>query len=119
VTVLVVALQIGLPVLLLVWLAAYPASGIVAYAGHGAATASVLLALGLVAIWVMPPWWVPYLYGFALAAIVAWHLATGRIGAGLWSAGRTATLGLILLAALGVYGAYLSAQALAGRRLPR
>jgi hypothetical protein len=101
-TILVVALQIGLPVLLLVWLTASPASGIAAYPVQGAATASVLLALGLVAIWVMPPWWVPYLYGLAFAAIVAWDVAIGRIGTRLWSADRTATLGLILLVTLGV-----------------
>lgn len=117
-TMLVIAIQIGLPVLLLVWLAASPATGVVAYAVHAAATASVLLALSLVAMWVMPPWWVPYLYGLTFAAVVAWHLATGRIGAGLWSADRTATFALILLVALGVYGAHLSVKALAGRRLP-
>ena len=46
-TVLVLALQIGLPVLLLGWLAASPASGIAAYTVHAAATGAVLLALGL------------------------------------------------------------------------
>lgn len=54
-TVLPIALQIGLPVLLLVWLAAFPASAVLAYTMHAAATASVLFALGLVAMWVMPP----------------------------------------------------------------
>jgi hypothetical protein len=118
-TVLLIALQIALPVLLLAWLAAFPASGVVAYTMHAVATGSVLLALGLVAMWAMPPWWVPHLYGLAFAGIVAWQLATGRIsGTGLWSAGWTATTGLVLLAALGGYGAYLSAQALAGRQLP-
>lgn len=64
---LVITLQIGLPVLLLVWLAISPASGIAAYAVHVAATASVLIALGLVALWVIPPWWTPYLYGLTFA----------------------------------------------------
>lgn len=117
--VLLIALQIGLPVLLLVWLAASPAAGAAAYAVHAGATALVLLALGLVAIWVMPPWWVPYVYGLAFAVIVAWQLITGRIGgAELWSAGRLVTVLLVLLAGLGAYAAFLSAQALAGRRLP-
>lgn len=117
--VLLIALQIGLPVLLLVWLAAFPAAGAVAYAVHAGATALVLLALGLVVVWVMPPWWVPYVYGLAFAGIVAWQAASGRIGgAGLWSAGWLATALLVPLAGLGAYAAFLSAQALAGHQLP-
>jgi hypothetical protein len=118
-TVLMTTIQIGVPVLLLAWLAVFPASGILAYAVQATSIVSVLLALSLVALWLMPPWWVPWPYGLAFAAIVAWHVATGRIGgAGLWSAGWIATARLILLGVLGVYGAYLSAQALAGRQLP-
>jgi hypothetical protein len=114
-----IALQIGLPVLLLVWLAAFPAGGAAAYAVHAGATALVLLALGLVAVWLMPPWWVPYLYGLTFAGIVAWQVASGRVGgAGLWSAGWLVTAFLVLLSGLGTYTAFLSAQALAGRRLP-
>ncbi len=52
---LVAALQIGLPALPLSWLAGFPASGILAYTVLAASVASVLLSLGLVAMWVMPP----------------------------------------------------------------
>lgn len=94
--------QIGLPVMLLGWLAAYPAAGLAAYALHAAATVSIILALGLVGLWVMPPWWTPYLYGLTFAAVIAWQVATRRIDAmSLWSPGRTATACLLLLAGVG------------------
>ena len=115
----VVALQLGLPLLLLGWLALFPASGVLAYAVQAGSIALVLLALGLVGLWLFPPWWVPYLYGLAFVAIIAWHGGTGRFGsADIWTAPWPTTAALVLLAGLGAYSAYLSAQALAGRRLP-
>ncbi|WP_347268500.1 M23 family metallopeptidase [Paracoccus sp. (in: a-proteobacteria)] len=118
-TVPLMLLQIGLPAALLVWLAAFPASGAAAFMVQACATAAVLVALGLVAPWVMPPWWVPWLFGLAFAAIVGWLRASGRLqGRDRRPQGWPATVALILLAALGVFSTWLSTQALAGRRLP-
>ena len=84
----VVALQIVLPLALLVWLAGVPAAGWAAYALHVGATAVVLLALWLVAMWAMPPWWLPWAYALCLVAIVAWQVAAGRVeSSALWSTG--------------------------------
>ena len=118
-TVGIVALQIVLPLALLAWLATAPATGWAAYALHVGATAVVLLALRLVAMWAMPPWWLPWAYALGLVAIVAWQVATGRVAtSALWSTGLPGSAALIVLAALALYGGYAATRAVQGRQLP-
>ncbi len=115
----VVALQIVLPLALLAWLTWAPAAGWAAYALHVGATAVVLLALGLVAMWAMPPWWLPWVYAFGLLAIVARHAASGRVQmSALWSLGWVGSVLLSALAALAVLGGYAATRAAQGRQLP-
>ncbi len=116
----VVALQIVLPLALLVWLASAPAAGWAAYALHVGATAVVLLALGLVAMWAMPPWWLPWVYALCLLTIVGWQVAAGRVEASaLWSTRWAGSAGLIALAALAFTGGYAATRAVQGRQLPQ
>ncbi len=111
----IVALQILLPLALLAWLATAPATGWAAYALHVGATAVVLLALRLVAMWAMPPWWLPWAYALGLVAIVAWQVVTGRVEASvLWSTAWPGSAVLIVLAALAVYGGYAATRAVQG-----
>jgi hypothetical protein len=56
VTALVLLLQILLPLGLLLWLARFPAANISGYLLQVTGVGLVLLALALVAIWIVPPW---------------------------------------------------------------
>lgn len=110
--------QLVLPLLLLAWLALFPATGwlrglqLVSVAG-------VLLAIALTALWTMPPFWTPYLYALLFGLIVISQLIKHGFSAS--NSGRTSTASTIttlLVAGLGVLGAYLSWQAFQGRTLP-
>lgn len=115
----VLVIQVLLPVLLLTWLTVFPGPGVLAYGLQLLSVALILLGLGLAALWAMPPFWVPYLYGLVFVAIVVRHLVTGRVRAsGLWSAGVIDTVLIIIVAVLGGLGGYVSMVALMGRSLP-
>ena len=101
-TALVVAVQIVLPLALLLWLALLPAASLVGFAAQVAGTAAFLFSLGRVAQWAVPVWWLPHVYG------------------GLWLAAVATVLmrrGLVGLPPLGVAGWY-GTGAMAGRALP-
>ena len=115
----VVLLQVVLPVALLVWLARSPASGRAVYALHAGATAIILLALSLVAMWAMPPWWLPWVYALSLLTIVAWQITTGKVQASApRSMAWTGSAALIALGVLAVCGGYAATRAVQGRQLP-
>jgi hypothetical protein len=65
--------QVFLPLALLAWVAFYPAAGWLAWGIQLISVAAVLLGITLAALWAVPPFWVPYAYGFVLL-IVATHL---------------------------------------------
>lgn len=117
--VIALATQVLLPVALLAWLALFPARGILAYGLQLLSVTAILLGIGLAALWTMPPYWVPYVYGLFLALIIVRHLAAGRVTpSALWSAGRVNTVMIVAAVGLGLAGSYLSALALKGRSLP-
>ncbi|MEX2353130.1 MAG: hypothetical protein WD709_03005 [Gammaproteobacteria bacterium] len=68
--VIVLISQVLVPLLVLVWLLVSPAAGILAYIVQVLSIALILLGLALVALWSMPPFWLPWLYGGMLVAIV-------------------------------------------------
>ncbi|MBW3227858.1 M23 family metallopeptidase [Marinobacter adhaerens] len=111
--------QIVLPVVLLVWLARFPARGGLVLGVQALSVASVLVGLGLAALWVMPPFWVPYLYYGGFLFIVVRHLWNGRFQRdGLWQVSAGQTLLVLLGFALGCLGGYMAYMAYQGRALP-
>ena len=115
----VMFLQVLLPLSLLAWLAVVPASGWLAWGLQLVSVATVLVALWLTALWTMPPFWVPYVYGLLLVIIVVWNLVRrSGPGRGLWQASVANSAAIVLVSALGVVGAYMACEALKGQRLP-
>ncbi len=115
----VLTIQILLPVFMLVWLGSFPARGWLAYGLQTLSVALVLLGLGLVSLWAMPPFWTPYLYGLVLAVLVVWHIIRGGISSQvLWSVGPFSTVLIVLAMGLGVAAGYLSTLVLQGSRPP-
>ena len=55
-------LQLVLPLGLIVWLGLAPARSLAGYAVQAVATGLVLLALAMVALWILLPWWLPLVY---------------------------------------------------------
>lgn len=111
--------QIALPVLLLIWLALFPAAGLFALGLQVLSVWAVLLGIGLAALWTMPPFWVPYLYYGLLAMIVLWHLLRGRFsGKGIWRASAGPTVLVLVAFGLGCIGGYMAYLAYQGRALP-
>jgi hypothetical protein len=112
-------LQLVMPLGLLIWLTQWPSRGWIAFSVQALAVAGILIGLRAVAIWAMPPFWVPDLYLILFLGSVTWHLVNRRAD-GPWvpGTGLRARLLIILLAATGAYGTYLGLQAWQGKKLP-
>jgi Peptidase family M23 len=107
-------IQLLLPLALLLWLALMPARAMLTRILQTLATAAVLLALHLAGLWVMPPWWTPWIY---------W----GLFGAALWRAWRARTRSAMVAAdyalilfwtGTAAFGGWVSIQAIWGRTPP-
>lgn len=113
-------LQFALPLLLLLWLGAAPAKGWMAFTAQALSVGAVLLALALAAMWIVPPWPTPWVYGIAfLTALVPGLRRIRRTKPKAWSENLPATLALAPLILLGAFGLYVSANALLGRVPPK
>jgi hypothetical protein len=111
--------QVVLPLLLLAWLALFPAAGWPARGLQLISVAAILLGIILVALWVMPPFWVPYVYALLFVIITILHLIRGGLyERGLRQRSATSSFILLLVAGLGLLGGYLAFQALQGRVFP-
>lgn len=116
----VALLQIGLPLALLLWLAAAPAKGRVSFALQAVSVGAILLALALVAMWIVPPWPTPWVFGaLFLAALIPGLGRFRRGGAPRWGERLWSSLALGALFLLGAFGLYVSAAALLGRIPPQ
>ena len=101
-------IELLLPLALLLWLAFLPARHKLPRLFQSVGTAAILLALHLAGLWIMPPWWTPWIY---------W----GMFMAALWSASRVRTrpgiavadyvLILFWVGAIG-FGGWIASQAL-------
>jgi len=109
-----IGLQIVLPLVLIAWVSYFPVQNRIGLFAQILGTISVLLALLLAAVWMIPPWWVPYAYLALLTGMFLWNLRR----AGLpdrwlpqdWRGWFTA----VLVGALGIWGATVTVDALNG-----
>ena len=116
---LLILLQVVLPIGLIVWLACAPAKNFIGYIVQAVATGLTVLALALVALWMLLPWWLPFAY--ALLCLLAIAFRAWRHGFNFPSRQPTTLSEWIVLAtliALGSLGAILSWQGIQGRQLP-
>ncbi len=115
----VLALQVVLPLALLLWIALLPLSSGLGFAFQAAGIAAFLFALARVAQWALPVWWLPWVYAGLWLIIVGTHLLRAHLTglpplpAGLWGWAGTG-LAFVLFGLGGWYGA----QAVAGRTPP-
>jgi hypothetical protein len=116
-TALILLVQVGLPLLLLSWLALWPAGSALGWLAQAAGVAAILFALARIAQWAVPVWWLPWGCGalwlvlviLGLAALPARPMLPTGIGGWVMLALSTGLLGL---------GGWYGGQALAGRALP-
>jgi hypothetical protein len=107
-------IQLLLPLVLLFWLAFLPARHKLARLFQSVGTAAILLALHLAGLWIMPPWWTPWIYwGMLVAAL--WRGSRVRTRAGIGAADYVPIL--IWVGAIG-FGGWIASQALGARTPP-
>ncbi|WP_051332823.1 M23 family metallopeptidase [Cucumibacter marinus] len=68
------AIQVGLPLLLIVAHALIPAGSWVGFIARVAALAIVIAAVAMTGLWLFPPWWTPYAL-LVLVALASWPAA--------------------------------------------
>jgi hypothetical protein len=107
-------IQLFFPLALLSMLAFRPARAKFTRALQIAGTAGFLLALHLAGLWIMPPWWTPWLL-WGLFALVLWHGRTARSRPGF---GGGDYLVAMFWAGLLSLGGWVSIEALGARTPP-
>ena len=60
-----------IPAALLAWLRLFPMRNLWTYMVQALCVGLVLGAFALVGLWILPPWWAPYLFGAVFVLIVA------------------------------------------------
>ena len=108
-------LQLALPLLLIGWTALSPLKSTLGFCCQVVGTAAVLLALALTGLWLFPPWWTPYVFAglYAAAIFLGWRRRYPFAAPS--PNGWLAWLFSAVFIALGGWGVYQSASALAGR----
>ncbi|MGM0564317.1 MAG: M23 family metallopeptidase [Pseudomonadota bacterium] len=115
----VIFTQVVLPLLLLLWLALAPAPGPLFRGVQLMSVAAALFGLALAALWTMPPYWTPWLYGLAFVVIALYQLKKNTpAGPAFQPMPARSLMALVITAGLGTFGSYLAYQALQGRGLP-
>ncbi len=118
-TAMILAVQIALPVTLLVWLAFFPAGTVAGIVLQVAGTGAFLFALTKVAQWAVPVWWLPWVYGgLWLSAVLVLAIRQGFADWPPLPAGPRAWAGLALSLVLLVVGGWFGTRAVTGRSLP-
>ena len=59
------ALQFALPLILIGWMGFWPARSRLGFVVQCFSSAAALVAMALLGIWLLPPWWAPYGFGAA------------------------------------------------------
>ena len=118
-TAMILAVQIALPLALILWLALAPAGTLAGFVLQAAGTGFFLFALARVAQWALPVWWLPWVYaGLWLAAVLAWLLRKGMNALPRLPARLPGWVGFALSVVLLGVGGWYGIRALAGRDLP-
>lgn len=115
----VIAFQIGLPIVLLIWLQVWPTSDLLGHVIQAVSTGLALLAVALTAIWGVPPWWVPIFYGAILLVIVGRQVFVKHLRH-VSQFPKTIPQWLVVsgYAALGIYAGAVATESIAGRFTP-
>jgi hypothetical protein len=111
----VALIQTLVPALLLAWLGLFPMRNRWAHAVQILCVALVLFAFALLGLWMLPPWWAPYLFGAIFILIVAGQLLRPTLKterqSDAWA--NFVVLGAVVL--LAAYANYLIMGGLKGR----
>ena len=107
-------IQLLLPLALLLWLAFLPARHVLGRIFQCAGTAALLLALHLAGLWIVPPWWTPWIY-WGLFLFALWRGWSIRTRPGMAAADYAL---LIIWAGMVGFGGWVSGQALGARTPP-
>lgn len=113
-----IGLQIILPLILVAWVAFGPMSGRIGFLAQAIAAGGVLLALFLVAAWIIPPWWTPYLYFLVWLAAVLWRIPSLVKSRNISSGRILDYAGLALMIPLAALAIFLTVRAVKGHSLP-
>lgn len=70
-------LQFALPISLITWIAAKPQTNLLGFWSQIFAICSALIMAALIGIWILPPWWMPYVY-FTLLIIIVYFAVKNR-----------------------------------------
>jgi hypothetical protein len=110
--------QVVAPITLLAWVAARPESTRTGYVLGLLAAAGYIVAVGLAGIWLVPPWYTPFVYGILLLGIAFVRVPRDNAD-GLRRPGAPARwITNSLHAALIAVSAAVAVSALRGRRVP-
>jgi Peptidase family M23 len=107
--------QTLVPVALLAWLNLFPMRSRWTYMVQILCVGLVLVAFALAGLWMLPPWWVPYLFGALFVFIVAGQRLGPFSKPEMHSESWISLLGLGAAALLAAYAVYLGIAALKGR----
>jgi hypothetical protein len=113
---LLISLQLLLPLVLLGCLACWPARSVLGLAAQIAATVSVLAALQIAGLWLIPPWWATLAYWLLL--LIALVSASRRRPASVRSKGFVAWALPAVFALVAVYAGWIAASGWQGRDIP-
>jgi hypothetical protein len=109
-------LQLALPIALISWLALAPIKNRIGYAIQVVSTGLLVLALYVVGLWMMLPWWTPLAYGllWLLAIVLNWRKETFVLKP------QPVTVSSWIIAAvllfIGIFSLYLVGQGMRGRQ---
>lgn len=116
---LVLLTQVAVPLALLAWFFLLPAGSLAGLVLQAAGTGAVLFALGRIAQWAVPVWWLPWVYAALwLAVLLAVCLRRGADGLPMMPDAPAGWAGIALSAVLFGLGGWYGAKALAGKGLP-
>lgn len=115
----VLLLQLVLPLTFLSWLMLSPAKSVIGYLAQALSTGLLLLALYIVALWMLLPWWLPLAYGllWLVSLMKNWRRGTPSIA--IMPVTVSGWAALIIMLTVGWFAAYLSWQGALGRQLPK